>query len=74
MLAQELDDRVNLMVLRAADYCASGFFLRDKACANQPTQMKGERGGRHVETGLNIGDVEAGWPGPNQEAINVQSG
>jgi hypothetical protein len=71
MLAQERDDRIHTMVLSAADYRAPGFFLRDEACANQPAQMKGESRGRYVETGLDIGDVEAGRSGPNQEPINV---
>jgi len=74
MLAQELDDPIHTIILSAASHRAPVFFLGNEACANQPAQMKGERGGRYVETGLNIGDVEAGRPGPNQEAINVQSG
>ena len=74
MLAQEFDDPVHAVVLSAADHGAPVFFLRDKACANQPAQMKGECGGRYVETGLDIGDVEAGRSGPDQEPINVQPG
>ncbi len=74
MLAQELDDPVHTIVLSAASHRAPVFFLGNEACVNQPAQMKGERGGRYVETGLNIGDVEAGRSGANQEPINVQAG
>lgn len=74
MLAQELDDGINLMVLSAADHSAPDFFLRDQACANEAAQMKGERGSRYVETRLDIGDVEAGRSGPNQKPINIQPG
>src|SRR5467141_1675236 len=74
MLAQELDDPIHTMILSAASHRAPVFFLGNEACADQPAQMKRERGGRHVETGLDIGDVEAGRSGANQEPINVQSG
>ena len=74
MLAQELDDPVNTIVLSAANHRAPGFFLRHKASSNQPAQVEGQRGGRDVETGLNISDVKPRRSRPNQEPIDVQSG
>ena len=74
MFAQELDDPVDAIVLSATGHGASALFLGDEACANQPAQMKGERGRRYVETGLDIGDVEAGRSSPYQEPIDIQPG
>ena len=74
MLTQEIDHTVHTTILSAADNSAPVPFLADETCANEAAQMKGERGGRYVETGLDIADIEAGGAGPNQEPINVQSG
>ena len=50
------------------------FSCATRPAVNQPAQMKRERGGRHVKTGLDIGDVEAGRSGPNQKPIDIQPG
>ena len=73
MFSQERDNSVHLFVLSATDHRTAIFFLSNQACADKPAQMKGERGSRHVETGLDIGDAKAGWPGTNQQPINVQA-
>lgn len=71
MLAQELDDRVDTVVLSAADHSAPHLFLRDQPSDNEPAQVKGECRGRHVQTGLNVGDAEAGRTSSNKKPINI---
>ncbi|BBZ93686.1 hypothetical protein BDS110ZK25_08150 [Bradyrhizobium diazoefficiens] len=73
MLAQERDDSVHAIVSSAADHRAPVFFLCDEASGDQPAEMKGERRGRYVEAGLDIGDAKAGRPGSNQQPIYVQA-
>jgi len=73
MLPQELDNRVDAMVLGAANYLPPDLFLRDKPCANQASQMKGQSRCRQVETGLYFADVESRRAGANEKPIDVQA-
>jgi hypothetical protein len=74
MLPQELNNRVDAMVLGAANYLPPDLFLRDKACANQASQMKGQGRCRQVETGLYFANVEPRRSGSNEKPINIQAG
>ena len=62
------------MVLGAANHLPPDLFLRNEACANQASQMKGQRRCRQVETGLYFPDVEPRRTSANEKPINVQAG
>src|SRR5512144_2896613 len=74
MLPQEGDDGVDAVVLGAANHLPPDLFLRDEACTNQASQMKGQGRGRQVETGLYFADVEPRRAGANEKPIDVQAG
>jgi hypothetical protein len=74
ILPQKFDDRIHAVVLSAADYRAPDLFLRNKACVNQPAQMKGQCRRRNVKAGLDVGNVESNWSGPNQKPVDVEPG
>jgi len=62
------------MVLGAANHLAPDLFLRDEACTDQASQMKGQSRCRQIETGLYLTDVEPRWAGANEKPIDVQAG
>lgn len=74
MLAQEGDDGLDAMILRATLHLASDLFLSDETCGDQPAQVKCQCRCRKAEASLDFADGKTAWASANQQPINIKAG
>ena len=58
-------------MLHAANYLAPDFLLLEKSNVDQTAQMKGEGGGRHAKSRLDLAYIQAGRSSADQQSVDI---